>query len=291
MVRASPRDARAHYELSRAYIGRGRMREGAAELEIAIRLDPRFLPAYHALQKYYRLTGRLDLELDILRRLAALHTRDPQSYVRLGQINLGLYWLDDSNQAFQQALLLAPNDPSVLRETAKCDWASGRSEEAVRRLQEARRLAPDDAETTSFLAQYLLATGRAPEAEVVLREALKQRPDDRLLTPVLIFNLVHQGGKHRFQEAVGLSQGYLRTNPPTAAVYCWLGRAYDGLDMPAEAEAAYQNSVRLDPSFENATYLLGRSYLRQGRTKQGQRLISFYAQISSHLQTYVHAEE
>src|SRR5579884_115119 len=47
----------------------------------------------------------------------------------------------------------------------------------------------------------------------------------------------------------------------------------------------------IDPSFENATYLLGRSYLRQGRTKQGQRLISFYAQISSHLQTYVHAEE
>jgi tetratricopeptide (TPR) repeat protein len=281
----------AHYTLASAYIGLGRMPEGTAQLEASVRLDPRSVPKLQSLQRCYQAQGLLDREIDALTRLTKLQPNDADSYIRLGQNYLRLYWLDKATACLTRAVQLAPESAAANLEMAKCEWQAGQAPAAVARLQQSHAGAPDDIQTTDFLAQYLLATGKAPEAEAVLREGLRRHSGDRLLTLTLVYNLLYQGGQKRFQEVIDLGSDFLRTYGPMAEIYCWLGRAYDGLGLTRQALASFQQAVKLDPGFENATYLLGQHYVRSGKTAEGQRLITFYTESTRHLETYVHAEE
>jgi tetratricopeptide (TPR) repeat protein len=94
----------------------------------AIKLDPDFAPAYVVLGLYYREIAIANPLLKILARLL------------LGGIPKGT--LKDSEQAFQQALALSPNNIFALLEIARTDLLMGKKGEAIKHLKQSQNFNP-----------------------------------------------------------------------------------------------------------------------------------------------------
>jgi tetratricopeptide (TPR) repeat protein len=291
VAKANPNSGRAHLELGEACLAQQRVPEGLAELQKAIQLDPHSETAYRVMAQLYQSVNYLDRETDMLLRLVGLHTRDQIVYLRLGEIYLRLGWLDRAEDVLQQAVRIAPGQPQPQMELAQCRFARGKTVEAIQILQEMHRQHPELSEATSLLGQYLLAADRGAEAEALLRQALQNHPGDRVLEPLLVNCLLRRGDNARLPEVIALLKEIILRGPAKAEYYCWLGRAYERSNRPADATVAYQHAVKLDPAFENTTLALGRLYLRQERQAEGRQLIRYYTAIRQNSNDYNIARE
>jgi Flp pilus assembly protein TadD len=79
---------------------------------------------------------------------------------------------------------------------------------------------------------------------------------------------VRQG---RAAEALELIEQTLKTSPLSARANAELGRALLDLDRAQDALPRLQKAVELDPNAWTVRMLLGKAYLRLGRTEEGER--------------------
>jgi tetratricopeptide (TPR) repeat protein len=99
--------------------------------------------------------------------------------------------------------------------------------------------------------------GDSEGAATQFREALRLRPDltdARLVFPNLGLALMAQG---RVEEAIPYLERACQLNPRDAVLRHRLALAYFGLNRTADAIAAWQEAVRIDPNFEEAYFTMG----------------------------------
>ncbi|MCW3095713.1 MAG: Tetratricopeptide repeat [Chthonomonadaceae bacterium] len=291
-VRAAPRSSAAYLRLGDAYLALGQVADGANALRRAAALDPQSEPPLVALAHLYKQAGRYeDRECNVLRRLVALRTQNPLVYLRLGQIYLELNWLEPARPLLETSLKLYPNSTAGQIEMAHYLFQSGNPNQAISQMQAIHRKAADDAVAANLLGQYYLAMHNYPAAETVLRETLRLQPSDRDLQVELAFVLMQQNRPEVLPEAIALLQGVIASGQRQVEAYTWLGRIYENQNRTEEAIDSYQNAVRLQPSFENVSMALGRLYLKQGKTQEGERLVRFYQEIKKNSGDYSFARE
>jgi predicted Zn-dependent protease len=290
-VRAAPRSSAAYLHLADTYLALGQIADGANALRRAAALDPQSQPPLVALARLYQEAGYQDRECNILRHLVALRTQNPLVYLRLSQIYLTLHWLEPARPLLETTLKLDPNATAGQIEMARYLFLNGNTEQAISQLQATHRKVADNAAVANLLGQYFLASHHYPAAEAVLRETLRFHPSDRDLQVELAFILMQQNRPAVLLEAITLLQGVIASGQRLVEAYTWLGRIYETQNRTEEAIAAYQNAIRLQPSFENVSLALGRLYLRQGKTQEGERLVHFYREIQHNSADYSFARE
>jgi Flp pilus assembly protein TadD len=142
-VAAHPNDARWHNLLGTRYLESGRLTEGAAQLQTAVRLMPRDAEARNNFAQALQSEGRLA----------------------------------DALEQFQEASRLAPNNDQVHANLAAALQDHGDLDGAIRHLRAAVTLNPHVAETRNNLGVALGSRGMVSEAIVEFRRALEIRPD------------------------------------------------------------------------------------------------------------------
>jgi Flp pilus assembly protein TadD len=247
IVRQTPDDPDANYYLGIAYQRSGRIQDARPVLERAVRLSP-------ASAAFWKALGMVQVAGDDLRGAA---------------VSLG------------KACTLAPRDGENCYLQGRVLYAAGRYEEAREPLDKAlAAAAPEDlAKVHRAMAMNFAALWLPQDAERHYRDALRyyrgstgSSEDPRVAYGAFLI----RGG--RAQEALDPLQQAVEAAPKSARAQAELGKALLDLDRPEAALPLLERAAALDPNRWAVRMLLGKLYLRLGRTDEGEREIKISAE-------------
>lgn len=237
---APPSPGYPAYEKANALLIAKKLPEAMAEVEEALRLDPKLVPALTLKAKLAMAGFRLDVARQCLEQALAI---DPRAQYAQFLYGLNAYMGNDLKDAlprFRKARQLMPNDPRATLYLGLTVESLGQPGEAMSLYQEAVRLerAAGDLHAETILpgARLLLLLDRLDECEQWLREAAKLSPDSRDVHFELARLLLKKGeASHAAAEgetALRLSDGVTTD----AGIHYLLIRAYRQSGMPERAE-------------------------------------------------------
>jgi tetratricopeptide (TPR) repeat protein len=142
----------SHVNLGNLYVARRMTAEAESAYAAAIRLDPRFMPAYVNLADLYRVQSR---------------DREGEEILR-------------------EALRISPDFPQALHALGLLLVREKRSKDALPYFERAHRLRPADASIGYVYGIALQSAGRSEESVSVLEESLAENPYDRDLLYALV---------------------------------------------------------------------------------------------------------
>lgn len=153
--------------------------DGLAEIRKALELDPGSLAAHTFLALYWTRRAQYDLALESIRSAISLDPKSPVLYSELGRILAQSGNLYGAFSAYQQAIVLAPDDLTYTRLLVEFTLKYNFRIEQVT-LPLARRLVildPQDAANLDTMAKVLIELGDLAGAERFLSRALMADPD------------------------------------------------------------------------------------------------------------------
>lgn len=209
----------------------------------------------------YQRTGRPEQALAELERGVALDPDRPEGRFNLG-VTLGrLGRLEEGVAELRRAVELRPGYPEAWYDLGVLLREQGDLDEAVDALRRALEIDPDAAAAHAALAVAYGRLGRAGEAAAALAEADRLDPGRASAArATLALDLAREG---RLDEAERELTALVETHPSAETWYnLGLVRARRGL--PAEARAAYEQALALDPSHAPAHNNLGIAHAAAG---------------------------
>lgn len=161
MASRHPRDANWLNALGARYIELGRIQEGIARLEDAVRLTPGHAEAHHNLGLGLRQTGRLAEATTHLRRAAVLAPRNDRIHYSLADALMDGSLVDEAIVHFRRAVALNPEAADAHNDLGVALGSRGFNEEAVEHFERALDIRPDyaDARKNLDLARELQTRG------------------------------------------------------------------------------------------------------------------------------------
>ncbi|MCC6862021.1 MAG: tetratricopeptide repeat protein [Bryobacterales bacterium] len=181
-VQSHPKDPLGYFSLAQ-FSWKDRPEQSLEQLDSALRLDPKLLPARFARAWLLHRMGRT---ADSLPDLEAILRMDPKNARALDQLGLSYLTLDQAARAepvLRRALALSPRDPEISLHLGRTLMELGREEEARRFLAEFRKMRPANVRGPLTeagmieLAALSSADRRKREIER-LRNLNKERPDE-----------------------------------------------------------------------------------------------------------------
>ena len=154
----------------------------------------------------------------------------------------------------------------------------GDAEAAARK---ALAVQPNDPDAHRLLAQALISQDRDPEAEPSLRTALQLTPEDDALLSLMSIALTRMG---RTQEALFYAREAARFSPGSANNHMLLAVAQLETD-PQAAETALQETLALDPMFDDALLLRSRMLDERGNHHDAAKALAAYTTQTSDYET------
>jgi Flp pilus assembly protein TadD len=165
-----------HMNLALLYVQMGRFNEAEGELQTALRLDPRFVPALVNLADLYRQQQRDD----------------------------------DGQRWLEKAIVVAPNAAEPVHALGLLKVRQKQYAEALALLAKAAALQPDNARYSYVYAVALNSTGHTDGAIAVLEQAHQKRPADRQVLEGLIS---FERDKGNLPTAISYAQELVRLAP------------------------------------------------------------------------------
>jgi tetratricopeptide (TPR) repeat protein len=218
-VRTHPNDPIGYLELAQISYQANRM-QALTEVSEALRLDPSLEPARFARAWLLHRLGREEESLADLQIAVRLNPRDAFAFDLLGLVYMNLDKSAEAETALRQAVAIVPNEPRILMHLARALADAGHPEEAqpyfdrfqkaqpegpqrpreeagmiesalltpaeasartVARLRELVRTTPGDPALKLSLGSSLLVAGKPSEAAVVFHELLALKTPDEIL--------------------------------------------------------------------------------------------------------------
>jgi tetratricopeptide (TPR) repeat protein len=268
IARRETKNARAAFHLGQVYLSTDDVDRGVEMLERAVRLEPGNAQYHLAVAAGYRTKVRQVSKLRQASMAGKIRTHleraveiDPNSVEgRMGLVQY--YWMapgiagGSKDKARQQAAELKKRNPpqgavafGFLHEQDK-DYAA-----AEREYTTAIREHPDSTDLRYALANLLARREKYAEAMDAYEEILRRKPDDT--------GALYQVGRVGAQAGLRLDRAeealraYLkqpvRTAQPSHAAANWrLGMVLEKKGQKAQAKAAYEEALRLEPGHKQA---------------------------------------
>lgn len=171
-VLADPVDAEAGIKYAQALRAIGRHGEAAEAAEAVILYAPGNIDAFLEVGRARISQGQAFYGIDFLRQAQGLNPRDWRAASLLGVAYEQVSRPDDALAAYEQALKLSPDNPSVLSNIAMFHAARGEAPKAETLLRRAAAQPLATKEVRLNLAMVLGVQGKLTEAERLLRQEL-----------------------------------------------------------------------------------------------------------------------
>ena len=222
----------------------------------------------------YLRDGRLKEALPLLAKATALSPDSAAAWKALGLTHLGLKDYTSAVEPLRNACERSAGEEDACYLAGRTLTLLSRSDEAVVLLKRALRTAgPEElSKVNRAIGLCMASLGKPAEAEryfvaaiSAYKTVVSAREDPRLDYGVF---LVREG---RAREALDPLRQALAASPNSLTGNAETGRALLDLDRPAEALPYLQKAVAIDPQAWNVRMLLGKAYLRAGRSEEGER--------------------
>jgi tetratricopeptide (TPR) repeat protein len=256
-----PRLVNARINLASALVSRGEAEAALPHLAAARGIAPTFSRVYVNLGNAFFELDALREAAANLREALRLDPKDEDARGLLGAVSAHGAAKDRLKRALPRSLAAA--DPAVrelCQDADELQW-KGKTEEAAEHLSSALSRYPDDALVHTLLGAYMSDLGRSGEAACHYSRALNAAPDSAE-THEALGNLLAHAGEH--ERALGHLAAALRGGVDTAVLRNNLGITLWQLGRTREAVAQYEWAVRMEPYFGYAHINLGNAWLRQG---------------------------
>jgi tetratricopeptide (TPR) repeat protein len=230
-------------------LGANRFAEAAAEMETAVRFEPRFAFGWYVLASSQRRAGNCDRAVAAYRRYAELRPSHPDPHFGMG---LCLESIGDRDGALTSFHRYADTD-------TRAEWAEyvAQAREHITKLEHEKPpatastpptpgtpAAPSEAKPHEKAAQ-LLAHRNFPEAANDLRSGIKDAPADAAAWYKLAFALRES---NQPEEAAKAYRRYITLKPDDPDPYYGLGHVLLASGHPDEALVAFRAYVKLAPA-------------------------------------------
>lgn len=169
---ADPTDAAAGVKLAQALRDLGRYDQAADAAQATLNLQPNNLDALLELGRAHIARGQAFYGVAPLEKARDLAPRDWRSYSLLGVAYEQVRRFDDARAAWNQALVLSPDNPDVLTNAATAALTRGDAPGAETLLRRAAAQPTASAKVRQNLALALGLQGKMGEAEQILRREL-----------------------------------------------------------------------------------------------------------------------
>ncbi len=236
----------------------------------ALQAKPDDATSLRALSQVARATGDLEKALAHLIRARRASPDSAGVIYDFGATAMQMGLILDALPAFQRLHELHPREPSYIYALAAARLKKGELSEAEKLSRRYVELRPVDSRGHYLLGAVLHLQNRHTEAEVELGRSLRVKADPD--TEYLLGLTLYAGGNRtkafeHFKRVVALRAEH-------AGAQAALGVAYSDQGNYAEARAALERSLSLDPNDLRATYQLGLVYVKLGEKDAGQRMLS-----------------
>lgn len=144
-------------------------------------------------------------------------------------------------------------------------------------------LDPNDNEIAHLCATMLLKAARYREAEAALRAALARDAENTDCRLALAQSLLQQ---RQPQAAITHLRAVQQGDPSRVEAAYELGVLAAKQGDLAEAARQLERAVAADAGYSNVLWHLGRTYLRQGRTAEGRKLLAAFRQMDASTSAY-----
>ena len=264
-VQHNPQALVAQTNLAKVLVDAGRVPEGIAHYEAALRIDPRNPTAHANLGNVLIQSGRLAEGIAHEEAVVRLKPDYASAYSNLGNAYLQSGRLAEAIAHYEQALQLDPGNPVTHTNLGIALLQSGRVPEAIAQHEQALRLQPGFADAHLNLGNALAQAGRKTEAIPHYQEAVRIRPDDAGAHYNLAYTLALTG---RVAEARGHYEEALRIKPDFAEAHNNLGSLLSGMDRLPEAIEHFAQACRIRPEYAEAQANWGNALFRAGRVAE-----------------------
>jgi len=210
MFASSVRYAEVDNDLGVTLVSGGRVPEGIARYEQALRLDPDEAAAHNNFGLALASSGRV-----------------PEAIAQ-----------------YEQALRIKPNYPVAHYNLGLAFGQAGRLPEAMSQYEQALRIKPDYGDAHNNLGIALAQAGRLPEAIQEYEQAIQIEPDSAEAHYNLGKAFLQE---RRLSDAIGQYEQALRINPDYAAAHYNLGVALAQTGRIGEAIAHFEQALRSKP--------------------------------------------
>jgi tetratricopeptide (TPR) repeat protein len=258
---ARSKTAQGHLEQGRSYASSGDHTRAIAELDEAIRLDPKLVAAYWQRGIAYANKGDHTRAIADYEQALVLDPQSTDAYYGRGFSNAMKGDYDRAIADFDEAIRLNPKLAGAYWQRGVAYTKKGDQTRAIADYDEAIRLDPK-------LARAYLNRGNAYEFLDDYDRAIADYDEAIRLQPQLSDAYYARGFsywmKGDFARAVTDYDEAIRLNPKAAAVYWRRGSVYAMRGDYTRAIADYDEAIRLNPQFAAAYWQRGVSYANKG---------------------------
>ena len=283
-----PGDYAASYGLARAHADAGDYQDARTRLRVLETVQEK---AGQEKAELHHLLGDVEEKLgDPLKavqeyeRAAGLSPSEPNLF-DWGAELLVHRAMEPAIEVFTKGNHLFPHSVRMLVGLGVSWYARGSYEPAVQRLCEASDLNPDDPRPYLFLGKIQSVEKTQPDDLVErLRRFVMFRPESALANYYYAVSLWKARKGPEDGETVAQVQSLLekavRLDPGLGPGHLQLGILYSERKDFSEAISAYQQTIEVNPSFEEAHYRLAQAYRQTGQKLKAQEELRVYDQIS-----------
>ncbi len=218
--------------------------------------------------------GRLTEAEQAYRQALAIAPRHPDALHLLGLLSYRMNRLDDALDQLTAAVEQQPSSPLYWFNLGVVAQKAGRQAQAVTAYEKAVSLNPRHLEALMNLGNALRDQGRLAESLDAYRKALSINPTHPELHNNLGVALKEQGA---VDDAIASFRRALNAKPEHVEALNNLGLALMEAGTLREAIASFQRALSLMPSYQKALYNLGIAYLWVG---DDDKAVSCFSQIA-----------
>lgn len=232
-----------------------------AELEQALRLDPRNQEFIKSLGNAHKAMGSREKAVDCYRRSLALMPDYLPSLYNLGLILHEMNRLEEAEELFRRFCEIEPRDVDVLIHLGLVYCKRSQFADGERTFRLALKIAPGNPFLWMCLGNACRELGNSGEAVAAYRAALELEPGSADALDGLGNILQEQG---RLDEAIENYRAAIRSAPGSAVSYTGLGCALLRKNSLDEAVESFRKAIGLQPDLAGAHLNLGNALSLRG---------------------------
>ncbi|EKE04395.1 MAG: hypothetical protein ACD_20C00084G0015 [uncultured bacterium] len=240
ILQINPVDARTHYYRATALKQLGNIKGAIDEFQIALKIDPKNIPAKKALFDTVKEINNPEESFKIMSELAKVYENDAIAQYNLAYELHTQKRIEEALILYQKTIALDPKLIDAYLNAASIYREKKQYQEATATLQNALVVNPDNPKAKNLLTQI------QEETTINLYEQAVAR--------------YNQGD---YQSAIQDYKRIIAENGESADVYVSLGAAYQAINKIDEAISAYNKTLELDKENPAALYYLGTIYYSQ----------------------------